>query len=98
MRGIRTLPLRTVSFSASGKGAANAEYNDATNTMTREYKKRCMLLDETVDVRGRVLAENRREINAAPFKADGTGRFYTRGMGTLCQYPWPCIVPLFATL
>lgn len=46
-----------------------------------------MLLNDTAVVRGRVLTEKRREINAAPFKADGTGRFYTRRNGYVIPIP-----------
>lgn len=38
--------------SFKGKGAANAEYKDANNTTTREYKKRDMsMINGTVIVR-----------------------------------------------
>lgn len=46
-----------------------------------------MSMDDTVVVRGRVLTERRGETDAVPFKADGTGRFYTRRNGYVIPMP-----------
>jgi len=52
-----------------------------------------LMLVYTVVVRKRVLAESGGEPGAEPLRAQERGGFILGEIGTLCQYPWPCIVP-----